>query len=409
LATQSTRKTILMNSLWGNANILVRYLTSFVATAIIAANYSPKEFGLYQLVLTYLAIIESINLLSPNHLRSHLVQNPEDESAVVSVWFCQTLGLWAASTVVLLGCALVLKDDYFWWLLAVGNIRLIFKAYDYVSIIADYRLRNEMSQKLAIIIQGSFNFFRIVFALLKAGMFTLVSLQIVQGVFGAIYQLFHRKKLQINTAAPFSWQKYKELVLGGGLLSIVTFLASLQMRFVTAFAAERMSVDIFGNFQLVLKLVEPATSIGAVVFAANFTVLAHTFHNSRQNFNKRFLKISLLSVGIAAFCGVVICVFPTSLLLKAFGSAYLGGLQKLWLGAGLIIANTVLSVSVQYDMILGQYRKVIIKYGAIFIAYLTFFLSVSTVSLEQGLALQCLVPLCVVIVFDGLKKITSNN
>lgn len=408
MQNRSTRRAILVNTLWGKANVLVRYVTSFAATAIIAAKYPPSEFGFYQLILTYLGIVESFNLLSVNHLKNHLVNNPEDEGVVAATWFYQSVALWAGTTLILIGCAFFMEDSLFWWLLGLGNIRILFRAYDYVQIIADYRLRNDMTQKIQMVIQSSFNVSRISAALLKVSMSALVSVQIVQGVVGWIFQVYQRRRLGFEMPLSFSWIKYKQLVQEGAWLSLVVFLSSIQARVVSAFAAERMSVEVFGNFQLVVKLVEPATAIGAIVFAANYTVLAHTLRVSRSAFIKRFFKIAALSISIAGLCGFVICIFPTSLLLKVFGQSYEEGLGQLWLGAGIIVANTILAVSVQFDMISIEYRKVILKYGTIFATYVVAFSTFQEVSLKTGLLIQCIVPLAVVLIFDSLRVIQNK-
>lgn len=403
MRVNSTRKSILMNTLWGKANVLVRYVTSFAATAIIAAKYPPSEFGFYQLVLTYLGIVESFNLLSVNHLKNHLVNNPEDEGIVASTWFYQSVVLWILTTVVLVGCALFLEESYFWWLIALGNIRILFRAMDYVQIVADYRLRNDVTQKTQMVMQSTFNFARVIGAVLKVSIPALVSLQVVQGVSGGLYQVWQKRALGLSISKAFSWKKYTKLVRDGAWLSIVFFLSSIQSRVVSVFAAEKMSVEVFGNFQLVVKLVEPATAIGAIVFAANYTVLAHTFRENRRAFVKRFFKITALSMAIAALCGLVICIFPTSVLLRVFGAAYEEGLSQLWLGAGIILANTVLAVSVQFDMILLEYRKVILKYGTIFGSYVAIFSLMPMVSLREGLLIQCAMPLLVVAALDSTR------
>jgi O-antigen/teichoic acid export membrane protein len=403
-----TRKSILINTLWGKANILVRYLTSFVATAIIAANYSPHEFGFYQLILTYLGIIESINLLSPIHLRNHLVRYPDDESVVASIWFFQSVAIWFLTSIVLLVSALVLQESYFWWLLLLANGRYLFRAYEYMQVVADFRLRNDLTQKIQMMMIGSFNVLRIGFALSKMSMPILVSASVVQGIFTAIYQTVLRKKIGFHFVRQFSWVKYRQLMSEGAWLSLVVFLTAVQVRIVSALSAERMSPEIFGNFQLIVKLVEPATAIGAIIFAANYTVLAHTLNKQREVFNARFLKISLLSVGISVLCGVFICVFPTSLLLRVFGAAYSSGLNNLWMGFGIILANVVLTISVQRNMILRLYLPVVLKYGGIFVCYVLLFWEMDAVSLQAALLAQFVVPILVVLGVDAFVFLSNK-
>lgn len=403
-----TRKSILLNTLWGKANILVRYLTSFVATAIIAANYSPQEFGFYQLVLTYLGIIESINLLSPIHLRNHLVRHPDDEAMVSSIWFFQSIVIWLLTSVVLLSCAIFSKESYFWWLLLLANGRYLFRAYEYMQIVADFRLRNDLTQRIQMMMIGSFNILRVGFALLKTSMPVLVSASVVQGIFTAIYQTVLRKKIGFHFVRKFSWLKYRQLVGEGAWLSLVVFLTAVQVRIVSALAAERMSPEIFGNFQLIIKLVEPATAIGAIIFAANYTVLAHTLNKQREVFNARFLKISFFSVGISVLCGALICVFPTSILLRIFGSVYSSGLSRLWMGFGIILANVVLTISVQHNMILRRYRPVVVKYAGIFLAYVLLFWKIREIDLEDALLAQFIVPIVIILTVDTLGALSAR-
>jgi O-antigen/teichoic acid export membrane protein len=224
----------------------------------------------------------------------------------------------------------------------------------------------------------------------------------------AIYQTVLRKKIGFHFVRQFSWVKYRQLMSEGAWLSLVVFLTAVQVRIVSALSAERMSPEIFGNFQLIVKLVEPATAIGAIIFAANYTVLAHTLNKQREVFNARFLKISLLSVGISVLCGVFICVFPTSLLLRVFGAAYSSGLNNLWMGFGIILANVVLTISVQRNMILRLYLPVVLKYGGIFVCYVLLFWEMDAVSLQAALLAQFVVPILVVLGVDAFVFLSNK-
>jgi hypothetical protein len=405
---QSARRSILINTLWGKANVLVRYLTSFVATAVIAANYKPDQFGFYQLILTYLTIIDSINFLNPTHLRNHLVKNPDDENAVAGIWFYQAIAFWAISTLVVIVCAIVMEDHLFWWLLALGNLRLVFKCYEYMQVIADYRLRNDLTQKMQMMQLGSFNAFRIVAALLKVDMTVLVGCAIPQGIFTAIYQNLLKKKVGFNFVRQFSWEKYKQLLKDGAWVSVVLFVTTVQTRIFSAMIAEKMTPEMYGNFQLIVKLVEPATAIGAIVFGANYTVLAHTLHANKEAFKKRFSKISALSFAIAMFCSVVIFIFPQSILVRVFGLAYEDGLSLLGWGTGIILANAILNISIQYDMLLVRYRSVVLKYGAIFVTYVALLSYSAQFSVKEAISMQIYVPLVVIFILDPLLWCVRN-
>lgn len=396
MTASSARRSILINTLWGKANILVRYLTSFVATAVIAANYSPSDFGLYQLVLTYFGIIESINLLNPTHLRNFLIQDPTKENEVSSLWMLQSFFLWLFSSLVILVFALTLRDSVFWWLLLVVNIRGFFRIFDFVQVVADFRLRNELTQSVHIVMTACFNVFRLVFAVLKVNLFVLSSAMVVQGIASGLYQLYVKGKLEYKLKIKLPKAMFFSLFKGGFALSVVAFLGAVQGRIVAALLADRMDLAAYGNFQLILKLIEPATAIGSIVIGANYTVLSHTLKEDVHTFHKRFFKVTLLAMTTAFLCGLVIVAFPHSLLIRIFGEAYREGISLLWMGVGILIANTILTVTVQIDMMKFQYRKVVIKYGAIFFLYIVYFSFDQPMTLKGVLIIQSFVPVLVV-------------
>lgn len=409
MEVQNARRSIIRNTLWGKANIAVRYLTSFVATAVIAAKYSPDEFGFYQLIMTYLGILEVVNLLHPNHVRNHLVENPADEQAVASIWFFQSIGIWLISSIIIAICALGLEDSRFWWILLLANIRFFFRAYDYVQIISDYRLRSDLAQKAQMVVVGFFNAIRTVVALAVVPMFVLVGSSPVQGVMAGIYQLYLQKNLGFHFKRSFNWAKYFTLIREGGWLTCVLILGGVQLRIVSALVAERMPAAMFGNFQLVLKLVEPATAVGGIVIAANYTVLTHTLKLYPSTFFSRFLKISLLSLGVALLCGGIISVFPKGVLLTVFGVAYQDAIDLLWLGSGLILGNTVLSISTQYDMMTRRYVFVLMKYVMVFLLYVSYLSFMDAVTVQTSLMLQTIVPILVVVIFDVLRFMVARR
>lgn len=390
------RRDILRNLLWGNINVSVRYITSFVAVAVIARSLSPEDFGLYQLALTYVIVFENINILNSQHLRNYLVNVPDDEDVVVRCWVRQTLFFWLAFSFFSLAMASFgsVSDRWLWVIVLLASTRLLFKIWDFAQLLLDVRLRSDLVQKIQTLSFASFNIARIIVAFFGGG---VVALSVVSGFQGFLTAIYERSLLRGAVTvkkASWSWQKYWNLVRGGFLLSIVGMFGMLQVRLVSVIVAERMSLADYGNLQLVLRLIEPATSLGMVVFGSNYTVLAHTLKASPELFIKRFSKIVSITLVLVSAVVCAILLFPSNLLIVFFGEPFAKAVSSLGLGCGIVVSTLILNITVLWDQLKNRYANVAFRYLVIVIIYFVIVFSwKGPLELESVLWLQALAPI----------------
>ena len=386
-------------------NILTRYLSSFVATSLIALNYSPSQFGLYQLVLSYVAVLEAIGLISPTHFKNYLIHNPDDESVVVTAWKVQSLGLAVAKILCISFIVLTNSKDIIWLLLLLASLKTIFSFYDYVAYLSEVRLQSQILQQGQMMSTFLYNLSRIFFAILQAPLSGLIFLNVFQGGVSAAYYRYIGDRDGYRTI-PFLWdsQKFLKLIRDGIWPTLLTMFGVLQARIISILATDRMSLEDFGNLQLVLRLVEPASALCLVIFSANYTILAGTKARSPREFRTRFFKISTVCLLLSFLTFVGISVFPLEILLRVFGNTYSSGLSKLWLGALLVPSAAVLAISVHLDYLEVKYFSVMIKYISIFSVSALMIYNSPYLEIADAILIQILAPIAVVAVCD-LRRI----
>lgn len=377
----------------------MRYGLSFVATAFIAKIYGPEIFGTYQLAITYLAILDFITFLNPLHIRNHLVRNPEDESKIVSVWKLHHIIISIFIVIVVVFCWWRAEYPLVYAMLMWSLPKIFFRIWDYQQIILDAKLRGDLVQKIQIISAGSFNIARIAIAFFKANPVVLSGATLIQSIVTFLYQ----RKLLLQNAnivkTTMSYPLLKQLIREGWMLTVMTFLVGIQGRIVSLVLVERMSPSDYGNFQLVFKLVEPATMIATVLFGANYTALANTLENAKTVFFKRFFKVSALVILSSIGCAVGLVVIPANWWVMLFGEAYREGLEYLWMGMGLVISGVLFSLSVQMDVIALRYISACMKNILVIIIYLIAALSLSEASVTVAMILYSVVPIAIVVLF----------
>lgn len=391
----STRKQILKNSAWGNLNILVRYGLSFVATAIIASHYGPADFGVYQLAITYVGILDAILLLHPTHIRNHLISNPGDESKVISAWVLHNAILWLLIVFGLGLCWLFSNRQSFYLLLFLSSLRLFFRIYEYPQILIDARVRSDVVQKIQIVSTGSFNIIRGIFGSMHVSLNGLASASFFQGLLATIYQRQKAKDLSISLVGRYESGFCLSLIKQSFPLALMGFLGVLQARIVGVLFAEKMGLEDYGSYQLIFKLIEPVTAVATIVFSANYTTLAHTYRSSREIFVKRFLKISILTIISGVVFSLALLLTPKLWLLKVFGDAYKNGIDNLWMGPFIVASTVLFTLSIQFDILTYRYKQTGIKYVLVIIGYFGAVQVLDRASIMDGLVVYSLVPLLI--------------
>ncbi|UOF02259.1 MATE family efflux transporter [Bdellovibrio reynosensis] len=402
-----SKKAILSNSMWGNLNVLFRYGLSFFATAIIAKKFGPEDFGVYQLALAYVALFDALSFINPSHVKNHLVANPDDEAKVVHSWKVVNWLLVIAVMIFITVMWLWGSDRAFYVLLLYSSLRLFFRVYDFPQVLMDARLRSDLNQKSQMVSTSTFNISRSILAILGGNLNLVAAASFFQGLGTMLYQVWASKKINLalkgKVQKGFTWFLVKQ----GLPLTFMTFLTVAQLRIFGVLLPNRMTLDEYGSLQLILKLIEPVTSIGTIIISANYTLLAKTFTENKRNFLFRFMKVSLLTMASSFLMSIALVVFPQDLLLKAFGSAYKTGIEHLWLGPAIVAANVLFSLSVQFDMLTLSYSRTVWKCCMSIAGYVGVIMLLERVSILEALSLNVAIPMFTVLIcfpYRRLKK-----
>lgn len=360
------RPQIVSNLLWANAHILIRYVTSFAVVIVLAKFYSPNEFGQYQLALTYLTIFESVSFLHANYVRNVLIQNPEKEESFVAAWLLQTLLVWLVSAIFCAWGFFFENDTQFWILMSLMCLRLLFKVTEFISIAVDARLRNDLVVRAQIIYTTAFNLSRAVVAGIGASINWIYACTFIYASVAAGTQLSLKKQLGLKFKYRFVWPEILDFIKGSFWSSVTSLLAVLQIRIAAVLLESRMDGTVYGNYQLLFKLIEPALSISLIALGANYSVLVHTLEKSPLVFPKRFLKVVGVSIAISTFASLVFVAVPKETLIYVLGEKYRTAFENLNYGPALLLSNTLLGITTTYDFLRKNYAGAVLQYFGVF-------------------------------------------
>ncbi|MFP5520390.1 MAG: hypothetical protein ACLGGX_10835 [Bdellovibrionia bacterium] len=396
------------NVLWSKFNLVARYVSSFLATVVIARYLSIDDFSAYNLMLSYLGIYEAISFFHPNHIRNILSKNKMSINQVASIWTVQSLILWFGvflSSIVLY----IITKSQVWLLLTVASFRIALKFQDWVQLVTDSQVSGHYSQKLQGISHLAFNIGRVLAAWLGAGAMSLSAFSPLQGLVLYYQQKKLSGDLNITTVWDFSFAKFKETFRESFLLNLVILLAVVQSKISPIIVAEILPLEKLANFQLLIKLMEPMTTLASLVFAANYGLLARSVTESKSVYRKTTLRIAgiLLFVTILSF--ISLWIFPRQIFLSYFGASYSLVSENLWLGGLLIVSSSVVIFSTQIDFVVLRYKKVLLKYLLTLLSLggLFFIKNIST-DLTYIVFYLSLVPIFIVLIIDTIYYFTRG-
>lgn len=361
------RLQIIKNVAWAYVNVLIRYATSFVVVLVLAKMYSPAEFGQYQLALTYFTIFDSITLLHGSYIRNLLIEDPSKEGSFITSWVAQSIIIWFSSVIFCVYGYLTGDNQTFWILMALVSLRLLFKSYEFVTVIVDSRLRNDLVQGTQIISTVTFNLARAAVAALNLKIVWVYAGSVLQGMTIVGCQIYLKRKLKLVFKYDFVWRDIVGFIKGSFWLSLTAFLAVIQLRIATVLLESRMDSFLFGNYQLLFKLIEPGLTISLIVLGANYTVLVHTFQNTPKAFAVRFWKVASLSIAISLFASLFFIFVPVDFLVYFLGERYRDAFMNLPHGSILLLSNTALGIGTTYDFLKRRYVGVSVQFLAAFI------------------------------------------
>ncbi len=409
----NSRRQIIIHSIWGNINIVIRYLSGFVATSLVAKHISPSAFGRYQLVLTFLMVFESLVPVTQSHIQNYIAKNTNNQQIASNIWVVQILLIWLIASFMCIGFYF-LKNDFFWILLLIACLKLPFNVFDIVQIVADSKHKNFISQQIQITNHLSFNISRVIISLITPSILLLLLANIIQGIVTLVHQLLKWKEFKINIQI-FEKANFRflyTLTKENTSLVIVSILTLMQAKLFSIILSGILTPEEYGNYQLTLKLMEPASALGAIIFSANYTVLASTYINNKNIFITRFSKVSALSILLSLVSVVVIYIFPKDLLISILGKSYSSAIFNLNSSSIIIFSTTLLNIFVQYYTLTQKYINIVIVNISIILGFVIFSKVLQSHSLSTVLYAQAMIPLIfmfLISLFLLLKNIKSSN
>ena len=351
------------------------------------------NFGTYQLVLSFITITGSINILHYNHLTNHLMKHPEDEDIVIGSWHWQCIVLWVGTVVSLLVALLVSESKEIIIFFLYASFRLFFKLTESFSIVSSVKLRNDLVQKTEIVGNALFNFSRILMSYFKASLITMVLGIPLLGVFLACSQLGLKKKLNLNFSMKFDWSRFKNLFLSGLSLTLLGIVSTFQAKLFSTVINVKMNPQDYGNFQLILKLLEPMQLIPTIILGANYTVLTYTYLNLHRDFIPRFFKLGLVCILVSFVSALFAFYAPAQLLIDLLGKSYKEAASSMWLGGGMIISNCIFLLVQNYDIVVTKYKRAFLVNLFSLVTYIIcFFLLPSANMIQNSFYVLTLVP-----------------
>lgn len=401
------RKTILKNSLWGNFNVIARYGASFIAVALIARSFGAEDFGRYQFALSVVPLLDSFYPLSPQHLRNYLISHPEDEGAVIFSWKkLFTLYVFLLFSSMAIGALLFPRLRNIIFLIFLCSLHIPFMIFEYPQVLLDTNNRSDLVQQNQIASFGVLNFFRIVFTLLFKNLYIVASTTLLQGLAFTASQFFHMKKLTVAKAGIRKPGLTRMLFKAGLPLSVAYLLNIAQGRILSIFLPLKMELHEYGNYQLLIKLIDPVITIGSIILSANFVILSKTYEEKKDDFFIRFRKVAALTLGLSTLSSLAFLLIPKDLFILIFKQEYEMAYEYLFFGVAIVLVQSLFSISIQKNILMKDYKKPLFKYSAIIILSSSVLL-IGKLSIKNALFMQIIIPFLINTIFTA-KTIFSK-
>lgn len=335
---------------------------SFLATAYIARNLGPKNYGELSYAISFVSLFSVFTLAGIDQiLYRDIIKYPEKKNEYMgSAFILRAIGGIAAILLCMAAAFLLTGQNLSLYLIFLISIGYFFQAFQIINFEFLAKVQSKFPSLASTLIVLILNILKIIVIAMNQGVLYLALIYALESV---LYMLFYLYLYKTKMREKISDWKFD------ATLARRMFLDSLPMIFSTAFVLvyaridqviirHMMDVSAVGLYDAAVRLSESWYMVPGLLVASLFPAIVNAKITSEEQYERRLGKLGLLLVTLALMVAAVTTVLAPHIMGILYGKEFLGGtiILQIYIWAGIWTSISILANSY---LIAENHRKVL--------------------------------------------------
>ncbi len=335
---------------------------SFLATAYIARNLGPKNYGELSYAISFVSLFSVFTLAGIDQiLYRDIIKYPEKKNVYMgSAFMIRAVGGIAAILLCMVTAFLLTGQNLSLYLIFLISIGYFFQAFQIINYEFLAKVQSKFPSLASTLIVLILNILKIIVIAMNQGVLYLALIYALESVLYMLFYLYIYKAKMGERI--LNWKFDPELARR-------MFLDSIPMIFSTAFVLvyaridqviirHMMDVSAVGLYDAAVRLSESWYLVPGLLVASLFPAIVNAKTTSEEQYERRLGKLGLLLVTLAIIVAAVTTVLAPYIMGILYGKEFLGGtiILQIYIWAGIWTSITILANSY---LIAENHRKVL--------------------------------------------------
>ena len=319
----------LRNTSWMFSMKILSTAVSFLATLYIARNLGPTNFGQLSYATSFIGIFSFMASLGIDSvLYRELIKYPDRKKEFLgSAFTIKIVAGFIAAILVSVSAIFWATDDVSKILIIILSGTFIFNSFQIIGYEFQARVRSKYPSVIAFIITIILNVLKVIIIVSGKGVIYLALILLLEPILYAVFYWFVYEKQIGGKISQWTFDKK---------ISITLLKDSWPLIFSSAFALIYSEIDqilikymidakAVGIYDAAVRVAEGWYFVPNIIMVSLFPAIINAKIYSKEIYQKRLKKISLLLVAIALIIAIPTTIFASFIINIFYGSAFMGG------------------------------------------------------------------------------------
>lgn len=352
---------------------------SFLATAYVARNLGPQNFGQLGYALSFIGLFSVAASLGIDQvLYRDLINFPDKKGTYLGTSILIKIITSAIAIVLCIFTAMSLSDDSTSIILiSILSLSFILNAFYLLGYEFQARAESKYVSIVSLLVVLILNISKIAIIFFGGGIFQLAIIYILEPILYSVGFIYLRQKCSKDfSKLTFDLSIAKQIIRDSLPLALAAAFASIYARIDQIMIKDMIGVESVGLYDSAVRISELWYFLPTMIVSSLFPAIINAKNTSPEIYYKRTKKLFGLVLAITALTSLFTAVFSRELILVVFGAGFIGSIGILnvyvWSNIG-----TSLTLVTQQMLIAENFVKIsslVVFIGMIFNVVLNIFL-----------------------------------
>ncbi|MES3005347.1 MAG: flippase [Patescibacteria group bacterium] len=335
---------------------------SFIATAYIARNLGPANYGELSYAISFVSIFSFIAVLGIDQvLYRDLIHFPEKKNQYMGSAFVLRIG---ASVIAILLCTFFAvwfsPKDVSFFLIFLLSLSFIFNTFQIINYEFQANVQSKFPSLLTLYVTILLNILKILVIVFGQGVIYLAFVLLLESVFYAAGYLYYRAKFY-GMISQWSFDKEiaKKILHDSWPLIFSSAFALIYARIDQIMIKNMMDASSVGLYDAAVRLSEVWYFIPSIISSSLFPAIINAKNTSEKTYYKRIQKLALLLVGLSVLISLPVMFLSDFIVRLVYGQAFIGAVLILQVYIWSNVATSLNSV-VNLYLVTENFKKMLL-------------------------------------------------